>query len=100
MLFYPVQYWADTTTVDSTSFLQFGAVGLIAAIAMAAVRVLYKREVAEHEREKARADRLEAELAKLNAMIQNQYMNSLTEAQRAVTDAISKVNQQRRERER
>ncbi len=84
----------DTTAID-TSLLQYGAVGLIAILALATVRVLYKalakRETEAYEREKARADRLEAELAKLNSAIQDRYLTTLNEATRAVADSLTKM---------
>jgi hypothetical protein len=83
---------ANTTAVDS-SFLQYGAIGLIAIIALAAVRVLFKRETEAYDRERARADRLEAELMKLNLAIQERYLIALNDATRAVADTLAKLRQ-------
>lgn len=71
--------------------LQYGAIGLIALIALLAVRVLFRRETEAYEREKNRADRLEAELTKLNTAIQERYLLALQDATRAVADALNKM---------
>jgi hypothetical protein len=81
---------ADAAGID-TALLQYGAVGLIALIALIAVRVLFKRETEAYEREKNRADRLEAELTKLNQAIQERYLIALQDATRAVADALNKM---------
>jgi hypothetical protein len=81
---------AEPTTIDA-SFLQYGAIGLIALISLFAVRVLFKRETEAYDREKARADRLEAELTKLNTAIQERYLIALQDATRAVADALNKM---------
>lgn len=73
------------------AFLQYGAVGLVALIALIAVRVLFRRETEAYEREKNRADRLEAELTKLNTAIQERYLLALQDATRAVADALNKM---------
>lgn len=80
-----------------TALLQYGAVGLIAAIALGAVRVLFKRETAAYDREKDRADRLEAELTKLNTAIQERYLVALNDATRAVAEALTKLTQTKRD---
>lgn len=73
------------------AFLQYGAIGAIALIALLAVRVLFKREIDAYEREKQRADRLEAELLKLNTAIQERYLVALNDATRAVADALNRM---------
>jgi len=88
---------ADPTSVDST-LLQYGAIGVIAVVALLAVRVLFKRETEAYDREKERADRLEAELTKLNQAIQERYLVALNDATRAVADALSRLGQTRRDR--
>lgn len=95
MMMMPMLIVAATTPID-TSLLQYGAVGLIAIIALAAVRVLHKREVASYEREKERADRLEAELAKLNTAIRERYLLALNDATSAVAEALAKLTEARR----
>lgn len=87
---------AMVTEADA-SLLQYGAIGVIAAIALGAVRVLFKRETAAYDREKDRADRLEAELTKLNQAIQERYLVALNDATRAVAEALSKLTQVKRD---
>lgn len=77
---------------EADSLLQYGAIGVIAALALGAVRVLFKRETDAYEREKDRADRLEAELMKLNQAIQERYLVALNDATRAVADALQKLS--------
>jgi len=93
-----VPSWFPGAIADSTadtSLLQYGAIGVFLVIALGAVRALYKqlaqRESDAYEREKARADRLEAELAKLNEAIQQRYLTTLNEATRAVADSLTKM---------
>lgn len=73
------------------ALLQYGAVGLIAILALIAVRELFKREVQAHKDETARADRLEAELKKLNETIQQQYLTVLAQATAAMSEAFDVI---------
>lgn len=75
---------ADTSSV----FIQYGALGVIALLALAAVRVLFQREVKALDLERQRADRLEEELRKLNTTIQERYMSTLAEANRVMGDLL------------
>jgi hypothetical protein len=72
---------------------QYGAVGLIALIALVAVRVLFKREVSAHDEDRARADRLEAELRTLNQLVRDQYIGTLAQATRAISEANDAVRE-------
>jgi hypothetical protein len=71
--------------------LQYGALGVLAALAVAAVRVLFKRLTAAVEREQQRADRLEEELRKLNELIRGELIKSIGDATKAVADALTAV---------
>lgn len=91
------------------TLLQYGAVGVIAVIALLAVKVLFSRWGVELERNNARlsaelegqrqrGDRLELELIKLNETVRNEYLSTISrsvqataEATRAVTDALAAV---------
>lgn len=73
------------------ALLQYGAVGLIAILALAAVRVLFKRLTDALEKETARADRLEAELKKLNETVQNSYLTVLGQATAAMSEAFDVI---------
>lgn len=80
----------DGSSIDG-AFLQYGAIGLLALLAVIAVRILYKRLESAYDRERERADRLEEELQKLNFMIQTQTMKSLEDATHAVAEAIGRL---------
>lgn len=69
--------------------VQYGAIGVIAVLALLAVRVLFARVAAAADLERARADRLEEELRKLNADIQERYLTTLSEATKAISSALA-----------
>ncbi len=69
--------------------LQYGAVGILAAFALLAVRVLFMREVAAHDRERERADRLEAQLQHQNELIQERFVTTLQQAAQAIQEAMA-----------
>lgn len=74
---------------DATgSLLQYGAVGIVAVLALLAVRVLFTRLTAQLDRETARADRLEQELRALNAKVQEDFVPVLVDATRALASAL------------
>lgn len=78
------QAGAEVTSV----FVQYSALGVIALLALGAVRVLFQREVKALDLERQRADRLEDELRRLNATVQERYMSTLTEATRVMGDVL------------
>lgn len=67
--------------------IQYGAVGIIALVALLAVRVLFARMTETVERETERANRLENELRALNEAVRGEYINTITTAAHAITDA-------------
>jgi hypothetical protein len=67
--------------------IQYGAIGVLALMALAAVRVLFGRMAAALDRETARADRLEEELRKLNETIRTEYTATIARTTQAVADA-------------
>lgn len=75
----------------SVVLIQYGAVGAVAIMALAAVRVLYLRITETAERERARADRLEEELRKLNETVRTEYLVTLAKATEAISDALAAV---------
>lgn len=103
---------AGTTPVDSAfnTFLQYGLAGAVLVLALVALWALYRYQVASADRERQaiadaasreRADfqaqietlkdernRVMEELLRVNSAVQTQTMGSLTEATRAVTDAM------------
>lgn len=77
----------------SSVLYQYGAIGVILLGAAYAVRTLFQREVRAHELERERADRMEAEVRRLNTIIQEQIVPVLSEATKTISEAL---NEQRR----
>lgn len=69
--------------------IQYGAVGAIALMALAAVRVLFNRISETAERDRIRADRYEEELRKLNETVRTEYLGTLSKATEAIADALA-----------
>lgn len=91
----------------SNVLLQYGAIGVFAMFAAAAVVILFKHTIATHDRERQhlleeldkatkRAERGEEELRKLNDAFRERYVTVLGEATRAVSDALDMVRQVKR----
>lgn len=80
---------AQTSSGTSEVFVQYGALGVIALLALLAVKVLFARVTATADLERARADRLEEELRKLNATVQERYVTTLSDATRAIAAALA-----------
>lgn len=75
----------------STTLIQYGAVGVLALVGLIAVWVLWKRISLIVDAERARADRLEAELLALNKLISSDLSGHLvraTEAMREVAEIL------------
>lgn len=79
-------------------FVQYGALGIIALLALGAVRVLFSRETKSLDLERARADRLEAELRQLNITIRDRYVETLSAATRAISEALDVTRERRSDR--
>jgi hypothetical protein len=77
-------------------FAQYGAMGVVAALAITAVKVLFNRAEREQKREQDRADRLEAEVRELNRLIHTSYSAVLNDATKAVAEALAFLRQYRR----
>lgn len=89
--------------------LQYGAIGVLALLAVLATRSLFNRMQEDHDQEiarlvalgdaaQARADRLEQELSRLNGAVQGVHLDTLVRvaavtesATRAVADALAAV---------
>lgn len=80
------------TAPDSSSLLQYGAVGLIAAIGMWVSWNLYRRLEGAYRREQQRGDRLEEELRRLNQATQDLMTGALRDATAAVAEAITVIS--------
>ena len=76
--------------------LQYGAVGVVAVLALLAVRVLFKRETDAHDYDRQRADRLEAEMRHMHETYQERVIPALQESSRALQEAIAVLREQRR----
>ena len=66
---------------------EYGPLGAVLGLAVAAVVILFRREIAAHERERTRGDRLEAALTARNAAQEQE----LRDAIRALEDAMAQV---------
>lgn len=82
-------WFAQSAGGASEVFIQYGALGVIALLALVAVRVLFARVTATADLERARADRLEEELRKLNLAVQERYVTTLSDATRAISAALA-----------
>lgn len=89
-------YVAAGAADPSTALLQYGAIGAIALLALYAVAKLFAMQVKAHAHETERADKAEAQLTELNALIRDQIVVQLTRA----TDAIAHVTELLHERRR
>lgn len=75
----------------STTLVQYGAVGVLALVSLGAAAVLWRRITQIADKERERADRLEAELLAQSKLISNELSGHLvraTEAMREVTDML------------
>jgi hypothetical protein len=68
---------------------------VIAVAALAAVKVMFSKLSEANARERERADRLESELSRLNDSIRQEYLTTIAEATRAVSDALAAVRKER-----
>lgn len=124
MVFYGSEANAGTTPIDSAqnSLLNYGAIGAILVLCLIAIIFLFKYVINSHARERAewltirqeeraahreredelnaRADKLDAEVQKLNDAFREKYTAILGEATRAVTDALDVVRELRRNKRR
>lgn len=72
----------NVTSDLANVFLQYGALGAFAIIALVFFRTVYRRET-------ERADRAEAALAQLNLDVREKVIPVLTEANRLVAEATA-----------
>ncbi len=59
--------------------------------ALFVAKILFKNLQDAYEREKARSDRLEAELRDLNEAVRDQYIGTISQATNAVANALAAV---------
>lgn len=79
-------------SVDLTVFAQYGVLGIIAALLIWFAK-------GAHQRERDRADRMEAENKRLNELILDRVIPALTSATRAAEESAELLNALQRERE-
>lgn len=84
---------AEAGTVDLALFAQYGVLGIITAL------LIYFAKGA-HQREKDRADRLEAEVGRLHTLMLDRVIPALTSATRAAEESAELLNAMQRARER
>ena len=77
--------------MDTSALVQYGAVGLIAVLALQAARLMFTKLTEATDRERARADRLEEELRTLNEAVRKEYTGTLTEVSQNVIEATKAV---------
>jgi hypothetical protein len=75
--------------MDASLVAQYGALGLALTLAVAAVKILFAREVEAHKLDRERADRLEAEMRQLNELIRTQYVEKLATATQTIGEALA-----------
>lgn len=75
----------------SDALLQYGAVGVLALFCLLAVRVLFTKLIEDLKSEKERGDRLEKELLELNKTTREKVVTVLSDATRAIADALAAV---------
>lgn len=86
-------FWAaDQGSIDFTVFAQYGVLGIIAAMLIWFAK-------GAHQRERDRADRMEDENKRLNALILDRVIPALTSATRAAEESAELLNALQRERE-
>lgn len=78
------------------SLLQYGAVGLLALFAMYAVNVLFKRVDKQLTDERNRADRLEAELRKLNEAAVDRLVPAIVQSTTICAQVLKLLESSRR----
>lgn len=108
---------ADTGTVGVipvSSFIQYGAVGILALVSITAVVVLWrsyekhKEQMAEvfrqekeqlqafYDQAQQRADRLEQKLLELNSVVSEQFAGELVRATEAIKECVELMRGRRR----
>lgn len=81
------------TGVVTDVFVQYSVLGVVALLALGAVRVLFQRETQAHDLERKRAERLEDELRQLNRTVQDRYVTTLIEATTLMADVLDELKQ-------
>ncbi len=88
----PVMAADASGAIDLTVFAQFGAVGAIAVMGIWFAR-------GAHQRERERADRLEAEVQRLHELMLERVIPAMTSASRAAEESAALILSMQRDRE-
>lgn len=94
MLFEPLSriFAAESGAIDFSIFAQYGVLGILAALL-----IMFAKGA--HQRERDRADRMEAENKRLNELILDRVIPALTSATRAAEESTELLNAVHRERQ-
>jgi len=88
---------------DLTGFMQYGAIGIFLILLVMFARSAIQRERDQADKavaqERARADRIEAENVRLNALLLDRVIPALTSATRAAEESADLLQALHRERE-
>jgi hypothetical protein len=92
---------AESSGADFAGLAQYGVLGIFAAVMLVVLKGAYQREKdrsdAAYQRERDRGDRLEGEVQRLNAVIQDRVIGALTTATAAVQDSTELMTVMARE---
>jgi hypothetical protein len=69
------------------ALLQYGALGILALVAIISAKGLFDRLQEAYISERARADRCEEQLRQLNEIMRTDYVTALNHASQAIADA-------------
>jgi hypothetical protein len=87
----------DAGSGFSSGLVQYGAIGILAALCLFAVRILFRREIEAHDRERARREVAEEELRKLNTEIRDKYIATLINATQVLAEVTQRMTTPSRE---
>lgn len=80
---------AQVAADPTGSLIQYGALGILAAIACISAKVLFGRVSEALDLERKRSERLEAELKAVNDAVREKYMTTLAEATTAIAETLA-----------
>ena len=95
-MLYALVGWLAQADVQQ-GFAEYGAVGLIAIVALGAAGYLFRQLLAAMRREQARADAAEAEVRRLNQFMTEKLISQLTTTADTVSRAAEMLAVQRRD---
>jgi hypothetical protein len=90
---------AETSPIDGSTWLQYGAIGLMCLVLLVFSRALLGFARGAYQREQQRADTAETEVVRLNTMILERALPALLAAAKAAEDAAVVIGAMQHERE-